>query len=97
MGISSFCSWMVGKKYNICGVGAGILGVPVCAVIASKCPEHSVSVVDSDENITNQWNNGPNYPICEVGYKITHQISCIFVNFSLLMSYSFKYKLMLPI
>ncbi|EUB58782.1 UDP-glucose 6-dehydrogenase [Echinococcus granulosus] len=58
---------MVGKKYKICGVGAGILGVPVCAVIASKCPEYSVSVVDCDRDIINQWNNGPDYPISEVG------------------------------
>ena len=54
------------KKYKICGVGAGILGVPICAVIASKWPEYYVSVVDSDKNIINQWNSGADYPIFEV-------------------------------
>ncbi len=57
---------MVGQNYKVCGVGAGILGVPVCAVIASQCPELSVSVVDGDSELVNHWNNGPDCPIQEV-------------------------------
>ncbi len=57
---------MVGQNYKVCGVGAGILGVPVCAVIASQCPELAVSVVDGDSELVNHWNNGPDCPIQEV-------------------------------
>lgn len=57
---------MNSKKFKICGVGAGILGVPICSVIASKCPEFSVSVVDNNKIIIDQWNRGSEYPITEV-------------------------------
>uniref|UniRef100_A0A5K3EJF8 UDP-glucose 6-dehydrogenase n=1 Tax=Mesocestoides corti TaxID=53468 RepID=A0A5K3EJF8_MESCO len=60
---------MVHKNYKICGVGAGILGVPVCAVIASQFPEFSVSVVDDDNSLVDQWNSGSNYPISELGLE----------------------------
>ncbi|VDO13438.1 unnamed protein product [Rodentolepis nana] len=56
---------MSSNKFKICGVGAGILGVPICSVIASKCPEFSVSVVDNDKAIIDQWNKGSEHPITE--------------------------------
>ncbi|KAM7537023.1 hypothetical protein Aperf_G00000078461 [Anoplocephala perfoliata] len=55
------------KDYKICGVGVGILGVPVCSLIASKCPEFSVSVVDNDKVLVGQWNKGCDHPISEPG------------------------------
>ncbi|VDL36326.1 unnamed protein product [Hymenolepis diminuta] len=60
---------MSSKNFKICGVGAGILGVPICSVIASKCPEFSVSVVDNNKIIIDQWNRGSEYPITEPGLE----------------------------
>nr|CDS29204.1 UDP glucose 6 dehydrogenase [Hymenolepis microstoma] len=60
---------MSSNTFKICGVGAGILGVPICSVIASKCPEFSVSVVDNDKAIIDQWNGGSEYPITEPGLE----------------------------
>ena len=35
---------------NICCLGAGYVGGPTCTVIASKCPEIKVTVVDKSED-----------------------------------------------
>ena len=54
---------------NICCVGAGYVGGPTMAVIADKCPEIKVSVVDINEERIKAWNdnNLDNLPIYEPG------------------------------
>lgn len=42
---------------RICCIGAGYVGGPTMAVIASKCPHLRVFVVDSDEDKIKQWNS----------------------------------------
>lgn len=42
---------------KICCVGAGYVGGPTCAVIASKCPNIRVCVVDSNSKRIDQWNS----------------------------------------
>jgi UDPglucose 6-dehydrogenase len=53
---------------NICCIGAGYVGGPTMAVIALKCPEIKVTVVDLNAARINAW-NGPleNLPIYEPG------------------------------
>ena len=53
---------------NICCIGAGYVGGPTMAVIALKCPEIKVTVVDLNEERIAAW-NGPleNLPIYEPG------------------------------
>ena len=53
---------------NICCIGAGYVGGPTMAVIALKCPEINVTVVDIDNDKINAW-NGPieNLPVYEPG------------------------------
>ena len=41
---------------NICCIGAGYVGGPTMAVIADKCPEIQVNVVDINQNRINEWN-----------------------------------------
>ena len=56
---------------KICCIGAGYVGGPTMAVIALKCPEIKVTVVDLDENKINNWNDSSfeNLPIFEPGLK----------------------------
>ncbi len=42
---------------NICCIGAGYVGGPTMAVIALKCPELNVTVVDINKERINAWNN----------------------------------------
>jgi UDPglucose 6-dehydrogenase len=42
---------------NICCIGAGYVGGPTMAVIAQKCPEVKVTVVDINEKRIKQWND----------------------------------------
>ena len=42
---------------KICCIGAGYVGGPTMAVIADKCPDIIVNIVDINENKINQWNN----------------------------------------
>ena len=42
---------------NICCIGAGYVGGPTMAVIADKCPELLVNVVDVNEERINLWNS----------------------------------------
>ena len=56
---------MTTKVRRICCVGAGYVGGPTCAVIASKCPEIQVTVVDLSQPRIDQWNSD-NLPIFEV-------------------------------
>ena len=53
---------------NICCIGAGYVGGPTMAVIALKCPDIKVTVVDLNAERINAW-NGPleNLPIYEPG------------------------------
>lgn len=54
---------------NICCIGAGYVGGPTMAVIAQKCPNIKVNVVDINEQRIAQWNdeNVENIPIYEPG------------------------------
>jgi|TARA_B100001093_G_scaffold487850_1_gene524510 UDPglucose 6-dehydrogenase len=56
---------------KICCIGAGYVGGPTMAVIALKCPNIQVTVVDLDENKINNWNDSSfeNLPIYEPGLK----------------------------
>ncbi|MEO2127036.1 MAG: nucleotide sugar dehydrogenase [Christiangramia sp.] len=57
------------KVKNICCIGAGYVGGPTMAVIAQKCPEINVTVVDINEKRIAAWNdeNVENIPIYEPG------------------------------
>lgn len=50
---------------NICCLGAGYVGGPSCSVIALKCPEIQVQVVDLSQQRIDAWNS-ENLPIFEV-------------------------------
>lgn len=54
---------------NICCIGAGYVGGPTMAVIAQKCPEINVTVVDINEERIKAWNDEDveNIPIYEPG------------------------------
>ncbi|MGA2052692.1 MAG: UDP-glucose 6-dehydrogenase [Opitutales bacterium] len=51
---------------KICCIGAGYVGGPTMAMIALKCPEHQVTVVDIDARRIAAWSLGP-LPIFEPG------------------------------
>lgn len=53
-------------KKNICCIGAGYVGGPTMAVIAKKCPDYKVTVVDINEERINAWNSSE-LPIHEPG------------------------------
>ena len=54
---------------NICCIGAGYVGGPTMSVIADRCPDIYVNVVDKNEERINLWNdkNLENLPIYEPG------------------------------
>ncbi|MCG2611294.1 UDP-glucose 6-dehydrogenase [Flavobacterium sp. SM15] len=54
---------------NICCIGAGYVGGPTMAIIAQKCPNIKVTVVDLNEKRIAAWNdpNVENIPIYEPG------------------------------
>ncbi len=54
---------------NICCIGAGFVGGPSMAVIASKCPNIKVTVVDINQKRIEAWNDKDlaNLPIYEPG------------------------------
>ena len=53
---------------NIACIGAGFVGGPTMAVIALKCPEIRVTVLDSNEHRINLWNNSVDkLPVYEPG------------------------------
>ena len=60
---------MKGKIKNICCIGAGYVGGPTMAIIADKCPDLSVCVVDMNEKRINAWNSNDlnDLPIYEPG------------------------------
>jgi UDPglucose 6-dehydrogenase len=51
---------------KICCIGAGYVGGPTMAMIALKCPDHHVTVVDVDARRIEAWNKGP-LPVFEPG------------------------------
>tara|TARA_R110000868_G_scaffold221046_3_gene472496 strand:+ start:33 stop:230 length:198 start_codon:yes stop_codon:yes gene_type:complete len=42
---------------KICCIGAGYVGSPTMAVIAQKCPQRNVTIVDINESRIAAWNN----------------------------------------
>jgi UDPglucose 6-dehydrogenase len=56
------------KINNICCIGAGYVGGPTMAVIASKCPDINITVVDTNPERINLWNGSlDSLPIFEPG------------------------------
>ena len=57
------------KTKNICCIGAGYVGGPTMAVIADKCPNINVHVVDINKNKIKHWNNSDvtDLPVYEPG------------------------------
>jgi len=57
------------KINKICCIGAGYVGGPTMAVIALKCPEIEIKVVDVNKKKINQWNskNLDDLPVYEPG------------------------------
>lgn len=57
------------KISKICCIGAGYVGGPTMAIIAQKCPEITVTVVDINEERIAKWNDKDvaNIPIYEPG------------------------------
>ena len=56
------------KINNICCIGAGFVGGPTMAVIALKCPEIKITVVDKNQHRINLWNGDiDNLPVYEPG------------------------------
>ena len=51
---------------NILCIGAGYVGGPTMAMIAHKCPQYKVTVVDINPDRINAWNSD-NLPIYEPG------------------------------
>ena len=52
---------MTKKIKNICCIGAGYVGGPTMAVIADRCPDLNVNLIDINEKRIDAWNN----PNCE--------------------------------
>ncbi|KAL6447684.1 hypothetical protein ACFW04_000094 [Cataglyphis niger] len=58
---------------KICCIGAGYVGGPTCSVIALKCPEIQVTVVDKSKERIAQWNS-QKLPIYEPGLdEVVHK------------------------
>jgi len=55
------------EKKILC-IGAGYVGGPTMAVIALKCPEYRVTIVDINEDKIEKWNSGK-LPIYEPGME----------------------------
>ena len=54
---------------KICCIGAGYVGGPTMSIIAQKCPEIEITVVDLNQKRIDQWNDADvsNIPIYEPG------------------------------
>ena len=55
---------------NICCIGAGYVGGPTSCVIADKCPDIVVNVVDRRKERIDQWNSSGMLPIFEASLMI---------------------------
>jgi UDPglucose 6-dehydrogenase len=51
---------------KICCIGAGYVGGPTCSVMALKCPDIEITVVDLSKDRIDQWNSNDKLPIYEV-------------------------------
>ena len=87
---------------NICCVGAGYVGGPTMSVIASKCPEIRIDIVDINEERISEWNSDK-LPIYEPGLdQIVKEARGRNLFFSLIlkrqlsMQILFSYQLTLP-
>lgn len=65
----------------ICCIGAGYVGGPTCSVIALKCPEIKVTVVDLSKPRIDSWNS-EKLPIFEVSERTIFWM--LWVNFYVL-------------
>ena len=54
------------KITQICCIGAGYVGGPTCSVIAKKCPDICVTVVDKSPDRIAEWNSDK-LPVYEPG------------------------------
>ena len=55
---------------NICCIGAGYVGGPTMAVIAEKCPDINITLVDTNPDKIASWNGDlDNLPVYEPGLK----------------------------
>ena len=59
---------MMKFERNILCIGAGYVGGPTMAMIAYKCPQYRVTVVDINPERIRQWNSS-NLPIFEPGLE----------------------------
>lgn len=59
---------------KICCIGAGYVGGPTCSVIALKCPEIQVTVIDKSAVRIAQWNSD-SLPIYEVTPQMFEEFS----------------------
>ena len=58
------------KTKEICCIGAGYVGGPTMAVIALKCPNIKVTVVDQNQQKIDMWNGDVNnLPVYEPGLE----------------------------
>ena len=57
---------MASKIHKICCVGAGYVGGPTMSMIAHKCPDIRIDVVDINEKRIAAWNSEA-LPIYEPG------------------------------
>lgn len=55
-------------KFKVCCIGAGYVGGPTCAVIAFKCPDIKVTIVDINQSRIDAWNSD-NLPVYEPGLE----------------------------
>ncbi|CAF1387833.1 unnamed protein product [Rotaria sordida] len=56
------------STFRICCIGAGYVGGPTCAIIASKCPKIKVTVVDVSADRIAAWNSD-HLPLFEPGLE----------------------------
>ena len=64
---------------SICCIGAGYVGGPTCSVIALKCPEIKVTVVDLSKPRIDAWNS-EKLPIFEVRTVFARKRSMRLIN-----------------
>ena len=64
--LSNQITRMTDYRLRVCCMGAGYVGGPTMAIIAAKCPDIKVTVVDISEKQIAAWNS-QNLPIYEPG------------------------------
>ena len=55
---------------KICCIGAGYVGGPTMAMIAHKCKDHTITVVDINQERIDAWNSNK-LPVFEPGLNDT--------------------------